>query len=200
MAGQGRKRTLSEEELELWSRVTRSAKPRKSRQQTQLEENAAPVASEGSGGSKARRPETARSLGLKRQKANQHSPSLPAPFDHRIGKKIARGLSEIDARLDLHGLRQREAYQELRRFIVHCHAKGYRHALIITGKGGSQGKRQLRDFWEAEEPGVLRRLVPHWLSQPALSAYIVSFTESAMKHGGSGALYVIIRKQGRPAD
>ncbi|MGA7325998.1 MAG: Smr/MutS family protein [Rhodomicrobium sp.] len=199
MAGHRRKRTLSQEELELWSSVTRSAKPWKRIELTPLEEGAAPATREVSGANPAQRPETLRPPNSQRQQ-NQHSAPPPASFDYRIGKKIARGQREIDARLDLHGLRQREAYEELRRFVVHCHVKGYRHVLIITGKGGTQAKRSARDFWEAEEAGVLRRLVPHWLSEPVLSAYIVSFTESAMKHGGSGALYVIIRKSGRAAD
>ena len=41
---------------------------------------------------------------------------------------------------------------------------------------------------------MLRRLVPHWLCEPSMRVHVVSFTESAIKHGGSGALYVTIRK------
>ena len=45
---------------------------------------------------------------------------------------------------------------------------------------------------------MLRRLVPQWLCEPSLRLHVVSFTESALKHGGSGALYVTIRKAPRP--
>jgi DNA-nicking Smr family endonuclease len=48
-----------------------------------------------------------------------------------------------------------------------------------------------------EQRGVLRRLVPHWLSEPSFRLHVVSFTESAWKHGGSGALYVTIRRASR---
>ena len=117
-----------------------------------------------------------------------------APFDPRVSKRIARGRHAIDARLDLHGLRQQDAYLVLRRFLARCQADGLRHVLVITGKGGGTDDVADRDFWRSDERGILRRLVPHWLSEPSLRLHVVSFTESALKHGGSGALYVTIRK------
>ena len=91
-------------------------------------------------------------------------------------------------------MRQKDAYAALCRFLARCQAEGHRQVLIITGKGGNAGSGEERDFWNAEERGVLRRLVPHWLCEPSFRSRVVSFTESAMKHGGSGALYVTIRK------
>ena len=64
-----------------------------------------------------------------------------APFDPRVSKKIARGRHSIDARLDLHGLRQQDAYVVLRRFLARCQANGLRHVLVITGKGGEPDDR-----------------------------------------------------------
>src|SRR5208282_3935927 len=127
-------------------------------------------------------------------KAQPLSSPPPAPFDPKVGRRLARGHREIDARLDLHGLRQQDAYMALRRFLVRCQAEGHRHVLIITGKGASGEDETGRDFWDSSERGVLRRLVPHWLCEPLLRTHVVSFTESALKHGGSGALYVTIRK------
>ncbi len=117
-----------------------------------------------------------------------------APFDPRISKRIARGHHSIDARLDLHGLRQQDAYVVLRRFLARCQADGLRHVLVITGKGGKPEEAGTRDFWQTDERGILRRLVPQWLAEPSFRLHVVSFTESAMKHGGSGALYLTIRK------
>jgi DNA-nicking Smr family endonuclease len=123
-------------------------------------------------------------------------PPPAAPFDPRESKRIARGRREIDARLDLHGLRQQDAYVALRRFLAHAQAQGHRHVLIITGKGGTEPDVK-REFWTSEERGILRRLVPHWLCEPSFRLHVVSFTESALRHGGSGALYVTIRKGAR---
>ncbi len=196
MERRGRKRFLSDEEIELWARVTRSAEPLAPPQplvltDTQPTEVKPPVmtaAPNGAGKTAAAAP-AAVAVRRKPKPAPPH-----APFDPRVGKKIARGHHSIDARLDLHGLRQQDAYVVLRRFLARCQANGLRHVLVITGKGGAPDDHATRDFWQSPERGVLRRLVPQWLAEPSFRPHVVSFTESAMKHGGSGALYVTIRK------
>ena len=42
--------------------------------------------------------------------------------------------------------------------------------------------------------GVIRRGVPHWLEEPDLRAVVLSYTEASPRHGGTGALYVQLRK------
>ncbi len=75
---------------------------------------------------------------------------------------------------------------------------GHRHVLIITGKGGKAGGPvEERDFWDSDQRGVLRRIVPQWLSEPDFRTNVVSFTKSSVRHGGSGALYVTIRRRSR---
>lgn len=198
MEGRSRKRFLSEEEIELWAQVTRHDEPLARERPLALNGNAsasavlpekkpASPAPPGKPTSHAAKPAIP-------AKSKPASPPQHAPFDPRVSKRIARGRREIDARLDLHGLRQQDAYVALRRFLARCQANGHRHVLIITGKGGQSDELSERDFWKPEERGVLRRLVPHWLSEPSLRLHVVSFTESALKHGGSGALYVTIRK------
>ena len=53
--------------------------------------------------------------------------------------------------------------------------------IVVTGKGRASS-------W-MDEPGVLRRLAPHWLRAPDLRAVVLGFEEAA-RHGGAGALYV----------
>ena len=43
-------------------------------------------------------------------------------------------------------------------------------------------------------PSVLRRMAPHWLGSPGMRDIVVGFEEAARGHGGSGALYVRIRR------
>ncbi len=50
-----------------------------------------------------------------------------------------------------------------------------------------------------EERGILRRLVPHWLGLPDLRSLVIGFEEASAHHGGSGALYVRLRRR-RGAD
>ena len=45
-----------------------------------------------------------------------------------------------------------------------------------------------------EERGVLKRSVPHWLRLPDLRPLVVGFEEAQPRHGGSGALYIRLRR------
>jgi DNA-nicking Smr family endonuclease len=115
-------------------------------------------------------------------------PVLPplAAIDRRARQKIARGRVEIDARLDLHGMKQNEAREHLSAFLHRAQARGKSLVLVITGKGTAAP--------EGAERGVLRRAVPLWLSLPEFRALVIGFEEAAPAHGGAGALYVRIRR------
>jgi DNA-nicking Smr family endonuclease len=117
-------------------------------------------------------------------------------LDRRSVRRIASGQVEIDASIDLHGMRQSEAHAALRRFLSSCHADGCRTVLVITGKGGSLGKSQASAAaFERSERGVLRSNVPRWLAEPDLSAIVIGFTSAHARHGGDGALYVTLRRK-----
>jgi DNA-nicking Smr family endonuclease len=128
-------------------------------------------------------------------------PSKDAPplagIDRRRVRKIATGQHEIDARLDLHGLRQSEAHRRLARFLHEAQGAGLRMVLVITGKGSARKTNHDADPYGREEPGIIRRAVPLWLDEPGLRALVVSFTSAHPRHGGSGALYIHIRKRQR---
>jgi DNA-nicking Smr family endonuclease len=110
--------------------------------------------------------------------------SLPlAPFDRRLKQRVARGHDAIEARLDLHGLTQREAHAALLRFLRRAQAEGAKIALVITGKGDG-----------ASERGVLKRQVPLWLVLPEFRPFIVGFEDAHVSHGGQGALYLRLRR------
>jgi len=93
---------------------------------------------------------------------------------------LRRGRLEPEARLDLHGLTHDGAYRALLRFLVHAQTEGQKLVLVITGKGG-----------------VLRGRLPLWLGQPELQPLVAGVNEAHVKHGGSGAFYVLLRKHSR---
>jgi DNA-nicking Smr family endonuclease len=130
-------------------------------------------------------------------------PSRPAPlanFDRRAVRQIASGKVSIDARLDLHGMRQRDAHARLRAFLLDAQARGCRTVLVITGKGGESTQQDHLARAMGEVPrGVLRRGVPQWLEEPDLRAIVLSYTSASVRHGGEGALYVQLRKAARGA-
>jgi DNA-nicking Smr family endonuclease len=105
------------------------------------------------------------------------SPPPLAKLDRRMRSRVARGRTEIDGRLDLHGLTLERARGRLAAFLTSSQARGAALVLVITGKSGA-----------------LRREVPHWLALPELRALVVGFEEAASAHGGAGALYVRIRR------
>jgi DNA-nicking Smr family endonuclease len=115
-----------------------------------------------------------------------------APLDRQTSRQLDKGKLELEARLDLHGLRQRDAHAQLRRFLETAQARGLRHVLVITGKGAEQAAS--RSFYEEDERGVLRNAVPHWLAEPELAALVVSFSPAPRRLGGGGALYVRLRR------
>lgn len=120
-----------------------------------------------------------------------------ALFDRNSVRKIRGGRLDIEARVDLHGMRQHEAHVALRRFLMSCQARGLRYVLIITGKGKAIGSQAVHIGEADRERGVLKRNVPRWLEEPDLRAIVVSFTTAAIQHGGEGAIYVHLRARHR---
>lgn len=118
--------------------------------------------------------------------------------DARTASRLRRGQLPIEARLDLHGMGQIHAYDALKDFILRAVAQRKRCLLVITGKGG-RGKivDDEADFSD-ENIGILRRKVPQWLNDPALSPHILQTQQAQPKDGGAGALYVLLRRVREP--
>jgi DNA-nicking Smr family endonuclease len=129
-------------------------------------------------------------------RSTQIAPPL-ADVDRRKVRQIASGKITIDAKIDLHGDRQRDARTRLRGFLIDAQARGCRTVLVVTGKGGAAAPDRLGVLMGEAQRGVLRHNVPHWLSEPDLRAIVLGYTQAAPNHGGAGALYVQLRKGSR---
>lgn len=117
----------------------------------------------------------------------------PRPsIEPNIRQRLVRGRTPIDGTLDLHGMRQAEAHLALRRFIAARSAQGDRTVLVITGKGL---KKLGDDAAVIVERGVLRAMLPLWLSAPDLAPLVAGWDVAAQSHGGDGAFYVRLRRQ-----
>jgi DNA-nicking Smr family endonuclease len=124
-----------------------------------------------------------------------HAPGAGG-LDRQTARKLEKGALAVEARLDLHGMRQRDAHVALRKFLKWAQGNDYRHVLVITGKGSLRDEG--RSFYEEGARGVLRQAVPLWLSHGDLAPLIVSFAEAPRRLGGEGALYVRLRKPSKP--
>src|SRR5215510_11285249 len=193
-------RRVSADEARLWQHATRSldpvkAKPRVGSMPAPSEPAAAtPQAGERATMSrKAVATAQASDVGAVPKAKPPRSPPPLADFDRRKVRQIASGRIEVDARMDLHGSRQRDARASLRAFLLAAHAKGHKTVLVITGRGGEEPDGYASLTGERQR-GVIRRNVPHWLEEPDLRAVVLSYTQAAPRHGGAGALYVQLRK------
>jgi DNA-nicking Smr family endonuclease len=192
-----RRRDLSADEAKLWRRVAKTTKAYKS-----LPAVPAIVAEaeKPSIALKPAHPELPH-LALKRLKAVQltvASPGVPTrpatkaiPIADASGhKRIRRGKLEIDARIDLHGMRQIDAQTSLAGIIARTRRDGGRCILVITGKGRPIDPGE--DFI-TPQPGVIRRRLPEWLNAPSIKDHVSGYASAHAKDGGSGAYYVLLK-------
>ncbi len=117
-----------------------------------------------------------------------------AGLDRKSSEKLRRGKMDIEGRVDLHGFTRKEAHSRLRSFIHSAHRKGSRCVLVITGKGSSAGKAEDDVFMGGGRKGILREEVPRWLREPDLQKLVLDFRPAQPRHGGEGALYVLLRR------
>jgi len=180
MSGRKKIRELTEDERIVWSTVARTVKPLRPVPEADMQPP-----------QDRRPPEPPAMPDLSRPFLPPYIPpqSRPAPpttgrsLDRSDRQKLASGKTEIEARLDLHGMIQSQAHALLQRFLLSCQMRGIRHVLVITGKGSAQGS-----------DGVLRRMVPQWLATQPFSGMVSSHAPADRRHGGAGALYVRLRR------
>jgi DNA-nicking Smr family endonuclease len=180
-AGEGKpgRRGLSAQEQKLWSDVTRLVAPLR---RPPLPADPAPSTALGK-----TKPKPSRAAARAGAPAARPTASLEA-FDRRLKQRLTRGTEAIEARVDLHGKTQSEAYAALFSFLRKAQSDGARFVLVITGKGGNARE-------DGSERGVLKRQVPQWLRLPEFRRYVLGFEDAHHRHGGAGALYLRIRRQ-----
>ncbi|MEZ0224180.1 MAG: Smr/MutS family protein [Alphaproteobacteria bacterium] len=167
----GRKGKDEEEDTALWQMVVKTVRP--------FQRRKTPAKSSPESGKSQPSP-------VKMRAEPKGTPPRPvaqppgAGFDAATRHKLKKGRLAIEARLDLHGMTQDEAYGALHRFLRRAEASGARTLLVITGKGRIGG-------------GVLRRMVPLWLQETELRNIVLAVETSRAKDGGEGALYVRLR-------
>ncbi len=99
-------------------------------------------------------------------------------------ERLAAGAFPVQDYLDLHGLTQEEALPEVQRFLDHAATRGFRHVLIVHGRG-------------AGSPGgvpVLKNALAEALSHKRLRKRVLAFCTALQRDGGAGAMYVLLRK------
>ena len=102
-------------------------------------------------------------------------------IQQRLFSRLRNGQIHIEAELDLHGMTIDIAHQALAKFIHDCQHYNIRCARIIHGKG-----------WNSKHhKPILKTKLNSWLQQ---DENILAFCSAPIKDGGTGAVYVLIRR------
>ena len=100
----------------------------------------------------------------------------------------------ITKSLDLHGYTLDEANKKVESFINDCFDQKVSKVIIVTGKGlHSQNDK---DPYTSKEFGILKNSVPDFIkNNHSLMTKIKSITDAEITDGGTGALYVFLKKK-----
>ena len=201
-----RRRSLRPEEQEVWAAVARTARPMHPGRQLFLKEvetpaHAVPLHPEAPDPQGHAHPRVPLFRLGEKTKATTRIDLTPSPsealaaaplqMDAKTHGKMTKGKLMPEARLDLHGMTLSEAHPELIRFVLNAQSDGLRLVLVITGKG----KRGEDIGPIPQRMGVLRHQVPQWLRLPPLGQAVQQVAEAHLRHGGSGAYYVYLRRR-----
>jgi DNA-nicking Smr family endonuclease len=114
------------------------------------------------------------------------NPSSHGPLFHaspgvqrKVIRMLKRGQIRAEDQLDLHGMRVREAGKALQNFLSECSRRRLRCVRVIHGKGLRTGG------------SILKENVATWLR---LRSDVVAFCSANPNDGGTGAVYVLLRK------
>ena len=196
------------DDLELWSEVTSTVTPLRRRLGDAPRAAKTPKAS-----GKPSAPEAApdRPLAaLKKPAPARQVPAAPrtapkkpaAPpltgLDRRTSQKLTRGNTDIEGRIDLHGMGRETARTALKSFIITSRAAGKRTVLAITGKGHSPYSSHTLHGYEhvntPERQGVIRNAFPQWLNESEFRVHVAGYQPAHPRHGGGGAFYIRLRR------
>ncbi len=126
------------------------------------------------------------------EKLNSLDVGNTADMDGSLAKRFKRCELPVEATLDLHGFREEEAHNAVFGFIQKSYLAGKRCIIIITGKGLPHNG-SCEDIFSPK--GKLKESVPLWLNSKELRPLILSFIHPSAKLGGSGALYILLRRK-----
>lgn len=193
---------LSDEEAALWAKLARTVTPLKSHRPR------APIAAR----AVAKSPEIFSAETFAPKPSRKVKGRVPAPLirkkpapiptsagrrpDHSQGldshweRRFNRGGADPDFTLDLHGHTLDQAHQRLDTGISQAKSMGARVVLVITGKS-----RPVDAADRGDRRGAIRAKVLDWLAAGPHGGDISAVRNAHRKHGGSGAIYLVLRRR-----
>lgn len=180
-------RRLDLEERALWQRVTADVRPIRPvavpKEPIGTPAPGAPTAKPG----RVPTPAPLPAAGV-RPKGNAPAATVANTLDGGWDRRLRRGAIIPDIAIDLHGHTLASAHAELDAGIAQALADDARVLLLVTGKpprGDAKGR------------GAIRAAVPDWLHHSRHARHIAAVRNAHPRHGGQGALYIILRRATR---
>ncbi len=109
--------------------------------------------------------------------------SIPGVSKNMI-RKLKRGKIPVQDHIDLHGYTKKDAEDLVRRFLMDSQRKGYRCVLIVHGRGLNS----------LDSIPILKERLPVWLNRGPVRKIVMAFSSAKPYDGGTGALYVLLRR------
>ncbi|MDF0541961.1 Smr/MutS family protein [Sphingobium sp. H39-3-25] len=185
------RRSLSPEERTAWAMIARTVRRARKAEDDGEQRVAAPA------------PEPAKPPPFPPRKASKvltiAAPVRPAPppsrrpvdtLDSTWEKQIRRGALQPDLAIDLHGHTLASAHARLDQLLAEARSVGARTLLIITGKSRNSAQNG-----DVRGRGAIRAEIGHWLEAGRHADAIASVRTAHPRHGGDGAIYVILRRK-----
>lgn len=117
-------------------------------------------------------------------------PKVGETLDGGWDRRLRQGQVGPDMVVDLHGYTLAMAHDVLDRGLERAVASGARMLLLVTGKP----RPAARGAGGAPARGAIRAAVGDWLAASRHATAIAAVRQAHPRHGGSGALYIIIRR------
>lgn len=105
-------------------------------------------------------------------------------LDGKLFRRLKAGQYAVEAHLDMHGMTIEQAHDALLFFLRESYYSGKRVVLLITGRG----------LGSPHGLSLLKREVQHWMTKEPLRRVVLAWCTALSRHGGAGALYVMLRK------
>lgn len=180
-------RTLSPEERALWRRVTADLR----RDPSAPDPVPTPMLS----------PEKAYRSSLPREPAVSQKRLSPAAtldarwatLDARWDRQLATGDVAPDRTVDLHGCTLETAHRRAISALQSAVRHGDRVVVLVTGKPPKTDASRL----ETPLRGVIRASIGDWIAASPVAGHVAAIRPAHRRHGGSGALYVVLRRANR---
>ncbi|WP_419825960.1 Smr/MutS family protein [Sphingomonas sp.] len=123
-------------------------------------------------------------------------PAAPRParirdtLDGGWDRRLKRGTVAPDLTIDLHGHTLAAAHAALDTGLSRAIACDARLVLIVAGRMPREGNRL-----DSPLRGIIRASLDDWLAHSRHAAQIAAVRPSHPRHGGAGALYLILRRR-----